>query len=106
MGLGRERARQRHGRLFDQVAETLFRHDPTGTAFEYNPNEYEPKEGIILPHLDNASSQYDTLDARQRVRREVLRRQYGDTKTGYEELAAEVWPTRQPYRYTLSPAGG
>lgn len=106
MGLDRERAWPRHGRLFDQMVETLLRHHPTGTAFEYNPGEYEPKASTILPHLDNVSLQYEALDTRQRVRRMALRQQHGGAKTGHEELAAEVWTVRQRYKYSSVPAVG
>ncbi len=106
IGLDRERAWPKHGRLFDQMAGTLFRQDPTGIAFEYNPDEYEPKASTILPHLGDVSSQYEALDTRQRVRRMALRQQNGGAKTGYEELAAKVWTARQRYKYSLVPAGG
>ena len=88
------------------MAGTLFRHDPTGTAFEYNPGEYEPKASTILPHPDNVSSQYEALDTRQRVRRMTLRQQHGVAKTWYAELAAKVWTARQRYKYSLASARG
>lgn len=106
MGLDKERAWPRHGRLFDQMVEILFRHHPTGTPFEYNPGEYEPKASTILPHLDDVSLQYEALDTRQRVRRMDLRQQRGGAKTGHEELDAEVWTVRQRHKHSLIPEGG
>ncbi len=106
MVLDRERARQRYGRLFDQVAEILFRHGPIGIAFEYNTDEYEPEASTILPRLENASSQHEALDAIHEEFVEWFFAGNAGLKTEYEELAAEVWSAWQQYKYTLPLAGG
>ena len=43
-------------RLFDTMAEILFRHAPLGINFEHNTDEYPPEVGTILPRLESATS--------------------------------------------------
>jgi hypothetical protein len=52
----RRQLKAAYGRLFDSVAEVLFRHDPAGINFEINPNEYDAEVGTILPRLRSCQS--------------------------------------------------
>lgn len=53
----RERLKRTYGKLYDQVLEILFRHDPIGINFKDNKDEYSPEAGTILPRLKEAGSQ-------------------------------------------------
>jgi len=56
MNAEREPIEKSYPRLFDTMAEILFRHDPLGINFEHNTDEYPPEVGTILPRLESATS--------------------------------------------------
>ena len=84
-------ARDRYGRLFDDVSALLFRHDPIGINFDTNSDEYDPEARTILPRLSQCQSEGDVF----RVVIEEFRRWFGDdireSKVSYEPIAAEIW---------------
>ena len=88
----RERARERYGVLFDEVAAVLVRHDPVGLAALGAPqDEYEPEASTILPRLERASSERETLWV---VREEFARwfpPEVAGPKGRYEGAASEIW---------------
>lgn len=50
----RKQVKQTYGRLYDEVAEILWKHDPIRIAF--HTGEYESEVGTILPRLRKATS--------------------------------------------------
>lgn len=87
----RRRLKAEYGKLYDEVAALLFRHDPEGINFETNTDEYEPEVGTILPRLRNCDSEADAL----RIVHEEFVRWFGaDTavpRERYAKIAAEIW---------------
>jgi hypothetical protein len=49
--------RKAYKKLYAEIEEILFHHDPVGIAFEENKNEYDLEVGTILPRLKKAESQ-------------------------------------------------
>jgi hypothetical protein len=94
-------ARDRYGRLFDDVSALLFRHDPIGITFDTNTDEYGPEARTILPRLSECQSEADVL----RVVLEEFHRWFGDDiredKVSYAPIAAEIWQ-----RWSSRSAGG
>lgn len=88
----RERARERYGALFDEVAAVLYRHDPVRLAACGSPqDEYEPEASTILPKLEHASSREEALWV---VREEFARwfsPEVAGPKGHYEGAASEIW---------------
>lgn len=85
------RLKTEYGRMFDSVAEILFRHDPIGINFEDNTDEYYPETRTILPRLRNCQSVGDVNSA---VHEEFVKwfdRATVGPKKRYEEIAAEIW---------------
>ena len=83
-------ARDRYGRLFDDVSALLFRHDPIGINFDTNTDEYGPEARTILPRLSECRSEADVL----RVVIEEFRRWFGDVRednVSYAPIASEIW---------------
>ena len=83
--------RRRYKKLFDDVAEIFFRHDPIGINFEHNTDEYEPEVGTVLPRLRRCSSAADV----QHVLHEEFVRWFSPADAGpierYEAPALEIW---------------
>ncbi len=87
-----KRLRSNYKRLFDEVAETLFRYDPLGLAAAGAPgDEYSLETGTIVPRLREANCAQDGL----RIVYEEFVRWFGGKTAGpasrYEQVAAEVW---------------
>jgi hypothetical protein len=86
-----KKARDRYGKLFDDVSALLFRLDPIGINFDTNTDEYEPEARTILPRLSKCRSQADVLQ----VVLEEFHRWFGDDirgdKVSYEQIAAAIW---------------
>jgi hypothetical protein len=86
-----DQARKKYGRLFDDVAAVLFRHDPIGINFSTNADEYTPEARTILPRLVSCQSEADAL----RVVLEEFHRWFGEDiheeKVDYKSIAADVW---------------
>jgi hypothetical protein len=84
-------ARERYGRLFDDVAALLFRHDPIGICIDTNTDEYGPEARTILPRLSQCQSEADVL----RVVIEEFHCWFGDDihedRGSYGQIAAEIW---------------
>lgn len=78
-------------RLFQDVTDLLFRHDPAGINFETNTDEYEPEARTILPRLRGASSVKDV----QRIVHEEFVRWFDPQTAGqrsrYLAIAGELW---------------
>ncbi len=87
----KRRLRAKYGRLFDDLAEILFRHDPMGINFEENTDEYEPEARTILPRLKTCHSPDDVL----KVVHEEFQKWFGADIAGsrerYKDIAQEVW---------------
>jgi hypothetical protein len=95
----RERLRAQSPRLFEGIAAILFRHDPTGINFDFNPDEYEPEAASILPRLATAHSAADV----KRTVREELEWWFGDgiSDRSFERAdaaAEEIWGAWQDQR--------
>jgi hypothetical protein len=86
-----KRLKAEYGRLFDQIAEILFRHDPIGINFEDNTDEYEPEVRTILPRLRMCKHSDDAL----KVVHEEFQKWFGpETAEGeekYRSTAEEIW---------------
>jgi hypothetical protein len=98
----RRRLKVRYGKLFDDVAALLFRHDPVNINFETNRDEYEPEVGTILPRLRNCVSAEDVC----RVTHEEFVRWFGAESAGteqhYAKIAAEIWEHWQKFNAASS----
>ena len=91
----RDRLKAVYGRLFDEVSEILFRHDPIGINFGSNTDEYEPEVETILPRLKEAHS---ASELRRIIYEEFARWFNGDdvgSEEDYEAMAQEVWAAYQ-----------
>ena len=93
----RRRLRAEYGKLFDSVAELLYRHDPIGINFGDNTDEYEPEAGTILPRLRSC----DSADAAQRVVHAEFVRWFDSDTAGpaehYQGIALEIWKLWQEH---------
>jgi hypothetical protein len=87
----RQRLKAEYGKLFDQVAALLFRHDPVGINFNSNTDEYEPEVGTILPRLKDCNS----ADGVRQVVHEEFVRWFGADSAGSEQnyaiISEEIW---------------
>ncbi|HLR07526.1 MAG TPA: hypothetical protein VK117_17055 [Pyrinomonadaceae bacterium] len=85
------RLKVEYGKLFDAVAELLFRHDPIGINFEDNEDEYYPEVRTILPLLKTCHSPEEVLDV---VHGEFVRwfdQETAGSKEHYSKIAHEIW---------------
>lgn len=85
-----EEARNRYGKLFDDVAALLFRHDPMHINFDSNTDEYYPEARTILPRLPDCQTEWHVFE----VVIEEFRRWFGevhDDDEVYKLIAAEIW---------------
>lgn len=87
----KKRLKAEYQKLFDQVAEILFRHDPIGINFEHNTNEYEPEARTILPRLRMCNDSDDVTT----VAFEEFQKWFGPDDAGdkerYRSLGEEIW---------------
>lgn len=87
-----------YGRLFDEVAAILFRHDPISINFETNEDEYGPEVGTILPRLRSCASEEDV----RRVVHEEFVRWFSVEDAGPEEhyakISSEIWELWQRFK--------
>jgi hypothetical protein len=94
----RGRLKAEYGKLFDAVAEILWRHDPIRICDEANPDEYEPEVETILPRLKTCRSAADVLT----VVYQEFARWFGADTAGpedvYREAAEEIWDVWQKRR--------
>jgi hypothetical protein len=92
----RSRLKAAYGRLFDEISEILFRHDPIKINYGSNTDEYEPEVGTILPRLKEAHSASEL----RRIIYEEFARWFNDdvsSEESYEAIAQEVWAAYQRY---------
>jgi len=86
-----KRLKAQYGKLFDDVAEILFRHDPIGINFEDNADEYEPEVRTILPRLRACQDSDDVVT----VAYEEFQKWFGPEIAGdsekYRGLGEEIW---------------
>ena len=80
-----------HLRLVSDLEAQLYRHDPIGIAFGYNPNEYSPEAGSIVPRLRDVET---VADVRRIVHEEFVH-WFDDDTAGpagrYQAIAEELW---------------
>ena len=93
-----KRLKAQYGKLFDDVAEILFRHDPIGINFEDNTDEYEPEVRTILPRLRTCQDSDDVVT----VAYEEFQKWFGPGIAGdsekYRALGEEIWHLRNKTR--------
>ena len=94
----RRRLKAEYGKLFDRIAELLFRRDPISIGADAPADEYEPETGTILPRLRSCHSEDD---ARKVVYEEFVR--WFDPNTAgpeesYGEVSSEIWQLWQQHR--------
>ena len=86
-----KRLKAQYGKLFDEVAEVLFRHDPIGINFEDNTDEYEPEARTILPRLRTCANTEEVIA----VVFEEFQKWFGPDIAGgqekYRPLSKEIW---------------
>ena len=86
-----KRLKAEYGKLFDQLAEILFRHDPIGINYEDNSDEYEPEVRTILPRLRTCHDSQDVVS----VVYEEFQKWFGPDIAGdkekYRSLGEEIW---------------
>jgi hypothetical protein len=78
-------------RLFDTMAEILFRHDPLDINFEHNADEYHPEVSTIMPRLKSATSENEVL---QIIHEEFIKwfdEDMAGPKEKYADSAREIW---------------
>jgi len=77
-----------HGKLFDEVAALLYRHDPEG-IYLGGKDEYENEVSTILPCLRDCHSEVDVC----KVVQEEFRRWFGNIRPegDYAKIATELW---------------
>lgn len=86
-----KRLKAEYGKLFDQVTEILFRHDPIGLDFEDNTDEYQPEARTILPRLRTCHSSDDVVTvAFEEFQKWFHPHGVGD-KERYRALGKEIW---------------
>jgi hypothetical protein len=87
----RTRLRKDYGDLFDVIAAVLYRADPVGMNFGFNPDEYEPVAEAILPRLNSCKHEDDVL----RVIHEEVVRWFSLQDVGpvarYRDVAFLLW---------------
>ena len=49
-------------RLFEDLRQCLFKHDPMGINLETNTDEYDPEVATIIPRLPSCTSREDVLN--------------------------------------------
>ncbi len=87
----RTELRAQYPKLFVDVQQCLFRHDPVGINFETNADEYDPEVGTIIPRLPNCKSQDDVLNV---VHEEFVQWFGADVAgpiTKYEAISEDIW---------------
>ena len=98
MNAEREPIEKSYPRLFDTMAEILFRHDPLGINFEHNTDEYHPEVGTILPRLGSATSENEVL---QIIHEEFIK-WFDENIAGptekYADSAREIWSAWQKFK--------
>ena len=86
-----ERLKAEYGKVFDQLAEILFRHDPIGINYDDNTDEYEPEVRTILPRLRACQDSDDVVE----VAYEEFQKWFGPEIAGgrekYRALGEEIW---------------
>lgn len=86
----RARAKKEYGKLFGDISEILFRHDPSEINFGFNTDEYAPEAETILPRLKDCHSAEDVLI----VIREEFQKWFCEETALREqnkEIAEEIW---------------
>ena len=86
----RKKAKRSYQSLFYYISDILFRHDPAEIGFGFNPDEYEPEAGTIVPKLKDCHSSEDVL----LVVQEELQRWFCEEialKEQNKEIAEEIW---------------
>lgn len=85
-----KRLKAEYQRLFDQLAEILYRYDPIGIGCEES-NEYEPEARTILPRLKLCNDSNDVVT----VVHEEFQKWFGPDVAGdqesYRSLGEEIW---------------
>jgi hypothetical protein len=101
----KSKLKNRYKELYSTVEAVLFHHDPIRINFGFNPDEYDPEVGTILPRLKNANSENDVVD----IIHEELVRWFGINITGdkkqpvYRKMASEVWKAWLKFSEPTSP---
>ena len=86
-----KRLKAQYGRLFDDVAEVLFRHDPIGINFEDNTDEYEPEARTILPRLRTCANSDEVVAVVFEEFQKWFHPQIAGGKERYISLSKEIW---------------
>jgi len=87
----RNRLKQLHGRLFEQVTAALFEADPIGINFGFNTDEYDAEAGTIIPRLQSCTS---ALDVNHVVFEEFLRwfsAESAGELAAYRQVSEVIW---------------
>jgi hypothetical protein len=96
----RRRLKREYSALFEDLSALLYHLDPMGLNFGFNPDEYEPEVGTILPRV----IQLETASDVESVIREEFAGWFGaDCRiegATYEELGVEVLALLNRYRST------
>ena len=83
--------KRQYNKLYLEVEQILFRHNPIGINFETNSDEYDPEVNTILPRLKDANNEEDVLNI---VYEEFIKWFDPETtgaKDSYKEIANEIW---------------
>jgi hypothetical protein len=94
----REPIGKTYPRLFDTMAEILFRHDPLGINFEHNTDEYHPEVGTILPRLESATSENEVLQIIHEELIEWFDENIAGPKDKYADSARKIWSAWQKFK--------
>lgn len=86
------------GRLFQEVSEILFRHDPMHLNFGSNTDEYDPEVGTILPRLKTCRSAQDV----QAVIYDECARWFAipGEEEKYRQPSQEIWSAWRRFKNT------
>ena len=98
MNAEREPLEKSYPRLFDTMAEILFRHDSLGINFEHNTDEYHPEVGTILPRLGSATSENEVL---QIIHEEFIKwfdENIAGPKEKYADSVRKIWSAWQKFK--------
>lgn len=87
----RQRLKAEYGRLFDETAALLFRHDPMRINFDTNLDEYEPEVGTILPRLRGCCSANEACRVVHEEFVHWFEEDESRPREHYRAIAAEVW---------------
>lgn len=90
-----QRVKAEYGRLFDEVAALLFRHDPEDISYG-RAHTYELEAGIFIPRLRSCRSSKDV----RRVVHEAFARCCGrhvKPEKDYTKIAKEIWGLWQKF---------